>query len=131
MFCCFLFLLIPVIKSDSFHRTLYTCEGSTLHLSCPLLSTIAILRTNYGRFSISVCNDVGSDTMMTDCGDLAKTTKMISNMCEDKSECEVKVDEFEDTENIIPLPRPDRISKYISAIVCGKHSQKHCSNARI
>ncbi len=37
--------------------TSYACEGSTLSLSCPAGLALKIVRANFGRFSIAVCND--------------------------------------------------------------------------
>ena len=62
--------------------------------------------------------------MRTDCGDPAETTKMISNMCEDKSECEVKVDE----DIFAHVDCPDT-SKYLE--VQWKCKQTHNSGRRL
>jgi len=40
-----------------------------------------------------VCNDDATNTMRTDCGDPDTATEVVKNFCEDKHECEVKVEE--------------------------------------
>ena len=53
-------LLLLVVVSEAVARetrqTMFGCEGETLRLSCPPAATIRVVRANYGRFSISVCN---------------------------------------------------------------------------
>ncbi|XP_022246110.1 latrophilin Cirl-like isoform X2 [Limulus polyphemus] len=41
------------------YRTAYACEGNNLKISCENEQLIKVLRANYGRFSISICNDQG------------------------------------------------------------------------
>ena len=60
----FLFIsgdLTPVI------RTGYTCEGEELMIQCEEDSDIQIIRANYGRFSIAICNDDGKTHWSVNC----------------------------------------------------------------
>ncbi|XP_076353780.1 latrophilin Cirl-like isoform X2 [Tachypleus tridentatus] len=41
------------------YRTAYACEGNNLKIACENEKLIKVLRANYGRFSISICNDQG------------------------------------------------------------------------
>ena len=97
MFSNFLLILIPVVTSDQIQGdpkiTKYSCDSTNLNLSCTPFNKITIIRANYGRFSISVCNEEAINTMRTDCGNPIKTTEIISNLCEDKVECEIEVEE--------------------------------------
>jgi hypothetical protein len=48
-------------------RTKYGCEGTTLHIECEEGTVINLVRANYGRFSISICNDVGNTDWSVNC----------------------------------------------------------------
>ncbi|XP_022248581.1 latrophilin Cirl-like [Limulus polyphemus] len=41
------------------YHTAYACEGNNLKISCENGQLIQLLRANYGRFSISICNEQG------------------------------------------------------------------------
>ncbi len=47
--------------------TKYGCENTTLSIQCAAGTAIKILRANFGRFSISVCNDFGNTTWSVNC----------------------------------------------------------------
>jgi hypothetical protein len=49
------------------YRTLYACEGSSLEIACEEGSHINLIRANFGRFSISVCNEHGNVDWSVDC----------------------------------------------------------------
>lgn len=49
------------------YRTLYACEGSSLQITCEEGTHINLIRANFGRFSISVCNDNGNVDWSVDC----------------------------------------------------------------
>ncbi|XP_075529492.1 latrophilin Cirl-like isoform X6 [Dermacentor variabilis] len=51
----------------SLYKTAYACEGSQLGFSCPEGQLIALIRANYGRFSISICNEHGTLDWSVDC----------------------------------------------------------------
>lgn len=57
------------LKTDAStrYRTGYACEGSQLNISCEEGSQIFVTRANYGRFSISLCNDHGNLDWKVDC----------------------------------------------------------------
>ena len=97
MFSHFFFVLIPVVTSDQIQSdpkiTKYSCDGTKLQLLCPPFSRILIIRANYGRFSISVCNEEAINTMRTDCGNPVKTSEIIRNLCENKAVCTIEVEE--------------------------------------
>ena len=48
-------------------RTGYTCEGDELVVACDAEQTIQIVRANYGRFSIAICNDDGKTHWSVNC----------------------------------------------------------------
>jgi adhesion G protein-coupled receptor L1 len=48
-------------------RTGYTCEGEELEVSCGPGELIQIIRANYGRFSIAICNEEGRTHWSVNC----------------------------------------------------------------
>ena len=48
-------------------RTGYTCEGEQLLIQCEEEADIQIVRANYGRFSIAICNDDGKTHWSVNC----------------------------------------------------------------
>ena len=59
--------------------TEFGCENETLLLHCPLLSQISIVRANYGRFSLSVCNFRALENIHTNCDSSHTTTDILKN----------------------------------------------------
>ena len=45
----------------------YACAGDTLSLSCPGGRAIRVVRANYGRFSIALCNDEARTDLKVNC----------------------------------------------------------------
>ena len=48
-------------------ETAYACQGSQLRLSCPAGSVIRVMRANYGRFSVAICNEEGRTDWSVNC----------------------------------------------------------------
>ena len=48
-------------------RTKYGCEGTTLQIACEEGTVINLVRANYGRFSISICNEEGITDWSVNC----------------------------------------------------------------
>ena len=48
-------------------KTGYTCEGEELFIQCEEDETIQIVRANYGRFSIAICNEDGKTHWSVNC----------------------------------------------------------------
>ena len=53
--------------SETEKRTVYGCEGSNLELACEAGLVIQLVRANYGRFSISICNKEGNTAWSVNC----------------------------------------------------------------
>lgn len=49
------------------YDTAYACEGKILRIECKNGELIDLLRANYGRFSITVCNDHGNTEWSVNC----------------------------------------------------------------
>ena len=57
--------------------TQFACENATLLLHCPLTSAISVVRANYGRFSIAVCNHAAAEDIFTNCDSSYSTTDIL------------------------------------------------------
>jgi hypothetical protein len=65
-----IFKKIPCCVAGEYNpsiRTGYTCEGEELEVSCGPGELIQIVRANYGRFSIAICNDEGRTHWSVNC----------------------------------------------------------------
>ena len=49
------------------NKTAYKCEGEQLTISCASDQTIKVIRANFGRFSIAICNRHGTTDMSVNC----------------------------------------------------------------
>lgn len=49
------------------YDTVYACEGKTLKIECNDGELIHLIRANYGRFSITICNDHGNTDWSVNC----------------------------------------------------------------
>lgn len=83
----YLFLLITQVLGDGIpHRTGYACEGSSLTISCEEPNYINLIRANFGRFSISICNQKGNLEWSVNCYSSEASTTIRRN-CNGKSYC--------------------------------------------
>ncbi|CAH2241947.1 jg9065 [Pararge aegeria aegeria] len=62
-------LIGPCVKEgvEPRYETAYACEGKTLKIGCGEGSVIHLIRANYGRFSITICNDHGNTDWSVNC----------------------------------------------------------------
>ena len=74
-----LYILQSLCEASSNIQTQLGCEGSTVSISCSGSTYISLVRANYGRFSISVCN-VQATEWDTDCGTQLDTTHLLRKM---------------------------------------------------
>ncbi|XP_067138973.1 latrophilin Cirl-like isoform X3 [Centruroides vittatus] len=72
------------------YRTAYACEGSELHISCDEGHLIHLIRANYGRFSISICNEHGSLDWSVDCTS-HRSYYVVYERCSLMSSCTIAV----------------------------------------
>lgn len=49
------------------YETAYACEGKVLKIECKEGELIKLIRANYGRFSITICNDHGNTEWSVNC----------------------------------------------------------------
>jgi hypothetical protein len=71
-----LFSALQLAVSEYRVHTAYACEGETLSLSCGSESVIRVVRANFGRFSISVCNPQGWTNISTHCPSPTTTDRL-------------------------------------------------------
>ncbi|XP_044741072.1 latrophilin Cirl-like isoform X3 [Chrysoperla carnea] len=90
-----LFLISTVIWIPSSHsrspdlpryETAYACEGKTLKIECGDGERIHLIRANYGRFSITICNDHGNTDWSVNCMS-HKSLRVLHNRCEGLQLC--------------------------------------------
>lgn len=60
--------------------TVLGCDNTSVTLSCPVGSYISLIRANYGRFSISVCNHYARDDIHTHCHSMEESTDILAKM---------------------------------------------------
>ncbi|XP_055927340.1 latrophilin Cirl-like isoform X2 [Argiope bruennichi] len=79
----------PLILDAAGYRTTYACEGKTLHIVCDE-GMIHLIRANYGRFSISICNDHGNLDWRVNCMS-HHSFLIMQERCSLKTNCSVNV----------------------------------------
>lgn len=72
-------------------RTKYGCEGTTLTIACEEGTVINLVRANFGRFSISICNEEGITDWSVNCME-PRTLRVINTRCDGKPRCRIPVD---------------------------------------
>ena len=77
-------IIFFLISGTDQRRTKYGCEGSELELECEEGAVINLVRANYGRFSISICNPEGNTAYSVNCME-PRTLRLINNRYEDKN----------------------------------------------
>ncbi|CAD7094067.1 unnamed protein product [Hermetia illucens] len=70
------------------YETAYACEGKTLTISCDPGYLISLIRANYGRFSITICNDHGNVEWSVNCMS-PKSLRVLHSKCTHKQNCSV------------------------------------------
>ncbi|GFY08781.1 latrophilin Cirl [Trichonephila clavipes] len=82
-------LLDNVVQNAAGYRTTYACEGKTLNIICDE-GMIHLIRANYGRFSISICNDHGNLDWRVNCMS-HHSFLIMQDRCNLKPNCSVNV----------------------------------------
>nr|XP_018896103.1 PREDICTED: latrophilin Cirl-like isoform X3 [Bemisia tabaci] len=97
------------LAKQSRYLTAYACEGKTLKIECEEGELINLIRANYGRFSITICNDHGNTDWSVNC--MSPTSlRVLHARCENRRSCSFNVSqEIFDSD-----PCPDT-SKYLEA----------------
>lgn len=72
------------------YKTTYACEGKQLDLSCEDGRLIHLVRANYGRFSLSICNPTGQLDLSVNCMSF-RSFLIMQDKCSQASNCSVVV----------------------------------------
>ncbi|KAF5286236.1 hypothetical protein FQR65_LT02248 [Abscondita terminalis] len=94
--CGLLFLLISYYFAGTVtknfevvrYETAYACEGKTLKIECKDGELIRLIRANYGRFSITICNDHGNTDWSVNCMS-PKSLRVLHNRCSLVQNCSI------------------------------------------
>ncbi|XP_046406446.1 adhesion G protein-coupled receptor L2-like isoform X5 [Ischnura elegans] len=70
------------------YATAYACEGSTLSIECREGELIHLIRANYGRFSITICNEHGNTEWSVNCMS-PKSLRVLHNKCTQQQNCSI------------------------------------------
>lgn len=70
------------------YDTAYACEEKTLTIGCEPGFVINLIRANYGRFSITICNDQGNVDWSVNCMS-AKSLRVLYAKCSHKQNCSI------------------------------------------
>ena len=60
-------------------KTVFVCEDEDLRISCFNGSVISIIRANFGRFSVAVCNKEAKEDLETNCESMDESTSVLIN----------------------------------------------------
>ncbi|XP_068917391.1 latrophilin Cirl-like isoform X4 [Tenebrio molitor] len=70
------------------YETAYACEGKTLKIECKEGELIKLIRANYGRFSITICNDHGNTDWSVNCMS-PKSLRVLHGRCTHYQNCSI------------------------------------------
>lgn len=70
------------------YETAYACEGKTLKIECNEGELIKLIRANYGRFSIAICNDHGHTDWSVNCMS-PKSLRVLHGRCSQNQNCSI------------------------------------------
>ncbi|GJQ68273.1 hypothetical protein Trydic_g10784 [Trypoxylus dichotomus] len=70
------------------YETAYACEGKTLKIGCQEGEVIKLIRANYGRFSITICNDHGNTDWSVNCMS-QKSLRVLHARCSQYQNCSI------------------------------------------
>ncbi|KAG5891715.1 hypothetical protein JTB14_016098 [Gonioctena quinquepunctata] len=70
------------------YETAYACEGKILKIECKEGELIKLIRANYGRFSITICNDHGNTDWSVNCMS-PKSLRVLHSRCTHNQNCSI------------------------------------------
>ncbi|XP_050671706.1 latrophilin Cirl isoform X2 [Leptidea sinapis] len=94
--------------SEPRYETAYACEGKTLKIGCGEGSVIHLIRANYGRFSITICNDHGNTDWSVNCMS-TRSLRVLHSRCSMHQNCSILA-----STNMFGDPCPNTL-KYLEA----------------
>lgn len=75
-------------KGSYRYETAYACEGKILKIECKDGELIKLIRANYGRFSIAICNDHGHTDWSVNCMS-PKSLRVLHGRCTQNQNCSI------------------------------------------
>jgi len=76
------------------YKTAYKCEGERLTISCAPEQTIKVIRANFGRFSIAICNRHGTTDMSVNCMS-PSSNRVMKRKCDGSQSCSIEINSGE------------------------------------
>ena len=73
-------------------QTSYACQGDKLDLVCPQGTVIRVMRANYGRFSVGICNEHGITDWSVNCM-APRSLRILQDRYEDDDSFDIMVPE--------------------------------------
>lgn len=70
------------------YETAYACEKKFLKINCPDKNFISVVRANFGRFSITICNEHGNVDWSVNCAS-QQSFSVLSKNCAGFSNCSI------------------------------------------
>ncbi|XP_043259222.1 latrophilin Cirl-like isoform X4 [Colletes gigas] len=70
------------------YDTAYACEGKTLLIECGEGKLIHLIRANYGRYSIAICNEHGNTDWSVNCMS-TKSYRVLNSECNNQQNCSI------------------------------------------
>merc|ERR1712242_327545 len=67
-------------------KTSYSCQGDVLNLTCPHNLVIKVMRANYGRFSLTICNPGGVTDWSVNCM-APRSLRIVQDRCDGQTGC--------------------------------------------
>ena len=80
--------IVATTSGKARYKTMYACEDRQLTMDCDYGSKINLIRANFGRFSITQCNEQGQLDLSTDCMSPI-TFRIMQERCQDRQKCSV------------------------------------------
>ncbi|XP_045518501.1 latrophilin Cirl isoform X2 [Pieris brassicae] len=101
-------LRVEARSAEPRYETAYACEGKTLKIGCGEGSVIHLIRANYGRFSITICNDHGNTDWSVNCMS-TRSLRVLHSRCSMHQNCSILA-----STNMFGDPCPNTL-KYLEA----------------
>lgn len=76
------------IELSPAYETAYACEKKFLKIKCPDKNFISVVRANFGRFSITICNEHGNVDWSVNCAS-QQSFSVLSKNCAGLSNCSI------------------------------------------
>lgn len=118
------------------YKTIYACEDLQLVMDCEYGSKINLIRANFGRFSVTQCNEQGRLDLSTECM-APSSLRLMRERCQDRRSCSVNAtsaifgDRCPKTPKYLEVHfqcQPDQFASSTTTSSSNKHRQQHYNN---